>query len=267
MSLTSRFGPLFSEFEHDVLVKVGACAAQAQAGDVYPAVKEAMAELSTRPDDIDLLFGVLSYTSRNGTPTEKLAAAKLLPLIGRAAREIDAEFTKSAQQGAPIAVPRQQRQQQSSQATPEQIASVWGQPHSQWSGKDKAQTALSVAALLTSIAPFAAAAFRNKKRKEDIQKSHVRMLMEHPELRSEHRLPEYLQTMSDFAPDVAANPLIAGNVMKNLHRIGPEGFTASTLKELMDLQKMKNEQGGRPDALKGIAEALGHVHIPSRSSK
>jgi hypothetical protein len=58
----------------------------------------------------------------------------------------------------------------------------------------------------------------------------------HPELKSDPNVPMYYQAIADFAPEVAKNPLVAGNVIIQMHRVGPSWVTPQLIRELIGIQ-------------------------------
>jgi hypothetical protein len=88
-----------------------------------------------------------------------------------------------------------------------------------------------------SAAPIIGAGARFAVRSSKINASKDQIRREHPELRDDPYFERYFDVLRMFSPDVAANPLIAGNVMRELHRLGPEALTPTKVKELLSLQK------------------------------
>lgn len=260
MSLYSLVRPLFADLDKGALEKVGAVAAQAYAAgpvSIGERVKTAMRLVARSPEAVDLLFSSLNYALRKTAGADRSAAVKLAAMVAAAAREIDAEYEKTAaQQRAP------QHQSQSAMMPGGPLPT----PKPSMPTADKVQTALGLASLAISAAPFLAGALRRRKRERAVDSAHRRVMQEHPELRGDPHVQDYYATMADFAPDVAANPLLAGNILKNIHRIGPEGFTGAQLKELLELQRLRTEQRGKADDVKGVATALGQVRWPRAAS-
>lgn len=57
-----------------------------------------------------------------------------------------------------------------------------------------------------------------------------------PELKNDPNVPMYFRAISDFAPDVAKNALVAGNVLTQMHRIGPSLLTPQLIGQLISMQ-------------------------------
>jgi hypothetical protein len=69
------------------------------------------------------------------------------------------------------------------------------------------------------------------------QKSSLKtILQDHPELRKDSNIERYFQALVDFAPDVAGNPVVAGNILVDMHRMGPGALSLSTIKDLIKAQ-------------------------------
>lgn len=64
-----------------------------------------------------------------------------------------------------------------------------------------------------------------------------KIMQQHPELRRDPYTPQYFQALVDFAPDLAKNALVAGNVMKEMHRMGPSALNANMIRDLVGTQK------------------------------
>jgi len=58
----------------------------------------------------------------------------------------------------------------------------------------------------------------------------------HPELKNDPNVQDYFQALADFAPDIAKNPLVAGNVIMQMHRVGPSFVTPQLIRELIGIQ-------------------------------
>lgn len=63
-----------------------------------------------------------------------------------------------------------------------------------------------------------------------------RIYQMHPELRDDPNVKDYFQAVADFAPEVAKNPLVAGNVIAQMHRAGPSFVTPQLIRELIGIQ-------------------------------
>ena len=73
-----------------------------------------------------------------------------------------------------------------------------------------------------------------------------------PDLKKDPNVPHYFQAISDFAPDIAKNPLVAGNVLMQMHRVGPGFVTPQLIRELIGIQ---GQAGGGKFPTAGAAAA------------
>lgn len=224
MSLLTSFAPVFGELRSDESAQVGSFAADvasavhADDGDRLQAmVKTAMASLADDRSAFLRLIGALNYAETYGTPTEKTAVARLLPLVKSAMRELDAE-----------------------RALAKHADAHW------------AQVGIGAAGLALGAAPFMSHMLHRSARETKIKTSFSRILQDHPELRGDPNTPRYFQAVVDFAPDVAANALVAGNVLKTMHQIGPGAVTPKMIAELLQVQTGYDD---RPTGGKLLGEA------------
>jgi len=190
---------------------------------VVDLVKEAMSSISDDDVAFDKLFGALELAEKYGSPMEKIAVERIMPAISRAMKELDAEFKKTAQHAMQMALPGQP------------IRISLSRPGG-LSDYQKASLALGAGGLALAAAPFVMKLMRKSKREEEIADSLRKVMMEHPELKENPRTPMYFQSIASMAPEVAAHPALAGNVLKTLHQVGPEGLSPKLVKELIDVQ-------------------------------
>lgn len=228
MSLSDFYRPFYAELDEKSLEKVGeftSALLQAKTFGNYQAVDEllklATDIISEDPEALDTFLGVLSYSGKYGTPTEKIAADKLTEKV--------TEFSKEA------AVKK--KRSKPGWLTPER-------------GLGIAAVTLGAVPLITSLV--------NKIRSSDkIKRSLRQILADHPELREDPNIARYFQAIVDFSPKIAENPLVAGNVLKQIHQIGPSALTPSLMKELQSVAKEEagiGEIEGRP--FSGLASTL-----------
>lgn len=62
-------------------------------------------------------------------------------------------------------------------------------------------------------------------------------LEQHPELKNDPNIQMYFRAIADFAPDVAKNPIVLGNVLSQMHRVGPSLLTPQLIGELLGMQQ------------------------------
>ena len=82
----------------------------------------------------------------------------------------------------------------------------------------------------------------------DLKKSLRTILSDHPELRNDPNVNKYFQAIVDFAPDIAKNPTVTGNLIGEMHRMGPGALTWQTLRDLIGMQS------GMPQPTTGLSE-------------
>lgn len=201
-----------------------------QADKVMELVKEAMEVLADDDQSFDALLGALELAGKYGSPMEKIAVERIMPAITHAMREIDSEFKKTA---ARVGHPMQTMPYATHQ--PKIIINT-KDGGGGLSDYQKMSLLLGAGGLALSAAPFVMKLMRKSKREEEIADSLRKVMMEHPELKENPRTPMYFQSIASMAPEVAAHPALAGNVLKTLHQIGPEGLSPKLVKELIDVQ-------------------------------
>lgn len=82
----------------------------------------------------------------------------------------------------------------------------------------------------------------------ELKKSLRTILSDHPELRNDPNVNKYFQAIVDFAPDIAKNPTVTGNLIGEMHRMGPGALTWQTLRDLIGMQ------AGMPQPTTGVSE-------------
>jgi len=101
----------------------------------------------------------------------------------------------------------------------------------------------AIAAGLSAV-PALASLTQHLGRKKRIEQSRHQIQREHPMLREDVDFHRYFDTVKRFAPDVAADPLVAGNIMVEMHRLGPAAMTPTRINELLGLQGRMSEHRG-----------------------
>lgn len=225
MCLTTNYSAMYGDLNSDDLAKVGEFAVavgEAVATDngdqLLSLVKTAMDKLANDRQSFFRLIGALNYAETYGTPGEKIAVAKLLPVIKLAMKQLDAEHALSKQAEFPY---------------------------------KPVQLGLSALTTGLAAAPFIAHMAHKSGQEKKIKASLKAILNDHPELRDDPNTARYFQAIVDFAPDVASNALVAGNVMKTMHQIGPGSVTPKMISELLQVQKNYDD---RPTTGKSLGE-------------
>lgn len=222
MSLSDFYRPFYAELDKKSLEKVGEFSSallQAKTFGNHQAIDEllklATDIISEDSEALDTFLGVLSYSGKYGTPTEKIAADKLTEKV--------AELNKEAKK------------------------KKWLTP----------ERGLGIAAITLGAAPLITSLLNKIHSSDKIKQSLRQILADHPELREDPNIARYFQAIVDFSPKIAENPLVAGNVLKQIHQIGPSALTPSLMKELQAVAKEEAGIGdieGRP--FSGLATTL-----------
>ena len=94
-----------------------------------------------------------------------------------------------------------------------------------------------------------------KARHDSIKGSLAQIVQGNPELAADpHNLAKHFEVLTRFSPDVAANPTLSGNILSQLHKLGPGAMTHSLVAEL---QKMQREQdASRNERFQNISAAV-----------
>lgn len=109
--------------------------------------------------------------------------------------------------------------------------------------------ALAATPLLGSLAKSIAGAGSQKR-------SLAKIYQMHPELKSDPNVPMYYQAIADFAPEVAKNPLVAGNVIIQMHRVGPSWVTPQLIRELIGIQTAGELREGKDKQLASMQKPM-----------
>jgi hypothetical protein len=95
---------------------------------------------------------------------------------------------------------------------------------------------LAAATAAFALAPAVASMSRHSKRQKAFSESFEQILKDYPNLKGDPNTPRYFKLITDFAPEVASNPLVAGNVMDTFRKMGPASITPTVINELLGLQ-------------------------------
>lgn len=117
---------------------------------------------------------------------------------------------------------------------------------------------LPIVAAGLSAVPALASTVRHLGRRKRIENSRQTVLHENPSLQYDDSFDRYFDTVKRFAPDVAADPLLAGNIMVEMHRLGPAAMTPTRINELLGLQgRMVDSAAVIPGQIASIGTSLG----------
>lgn len=95
---------------------------------------------------------------------------------------------------------------------------------------------LAPLAIALAATPLLGHAFRAVSGSLSLKSALSKALEMHPELKSDPNIKDYFQAISSFAPDIAKNPLMVGNILSQMHRIGPSALTPQLLNDLIGMQ-------------------------------
>ena len=112
-------------------------------------------------------------------------------------------------------------------------------------------------AAATAIAPLAARLYGGMQAKSRLKKTLMDVQSDHPSLFSPAKVEQTKRNfgvIKDFAPHIAQNSLVAGNVLARMDEYGPRAMDINTVKEMAETQKAVHEGRG-----KGKGSALGDV--------
>lgn len=93
------------------------------------------------------------------------------------------------------------------------------------------------ATLALAASPMIKDRIARRRRERQIGESVQQIVNENPTLRDDPNAHHYFRIIKNFAPDVAADPLLAGNVMRDMQTFGPRALTTTRVKDLLSLQR------------------------------
>jgi len=92
-------------------------------------------------------------------------------------------------------------------------------------------------------------------RHEAIKNSLAQLVKSNPALAADpHGLAQHFEVMMRFAPDIAAEPTLAGNILGQLHKLGPGSMTHQLVAELQKMQQLQDAT--RAEKQKQVIEAI-----------
>ncbi len=225
MGLLDSYQAVYADLSDAELAEVGSFVSDvisAKAVDdnvkIGSLIRDALTELSTDDDAFDLFFNTTDFIEQCGAADEKVAVASLLDCVGGLV------------------------------GGPAKTAAVSA---NSMSGAQKWQLGLSAAGVGLAAAPFIAHVARKASQANKIKASLTQVLRDHPHLKEDPHLHRYFQAVADFAPTVAGNPLVAGNVLNAMHQIGPGAVTPKAIGELLSVEK---DYQGQPQGAALLSE-------------
>lgn len=132
----------------------------------------------------------------------------------------------------------------------------WLQKEAELQDKTKNNIAhiLALSSAAFAATPAIVAGVKYMKRKHQQETAFRQILKDYPALRDDPNTPRYFKLLVDFAPDIASNPLVAGNVLDHFRRLGPSAITPSAVNELSGLQRQVNTSSA--DAVNLVSKSL-----------
>lgn len=111
-------------------------------------------------------------------------------------------------------------------------------------------------ALALAATPLIAHAAKAIMRSGELKNSLAKAIQMNPEIKDDPNVPMYFKALADFAPDVAKNPLVAGNLLIQMHRVGPAMVTPQLIGSLISMQGQIKRPGLEtiPEAGKGMMD-------------
>lgn len=256
MSIFEKYACLYKErkFDREERAEIGEFVAglikHAQSGDREALSRHVNAHLAYAPSDlIEKIGRVTTYLSFYGEPREKAA--------------IHRHITKEAFEFLEAIEPHMEKDAGISDTMLKALRAVGRGIKSApravgkglkytWQGKggkqpggvvrgakwwaDNYAPAMAAMALAGVAAPVIAAGVRSMTQSGTLKNSLTRLLRSHPELRNDPNVAQYFQILATFAPNVAENPILAGNLLKRWHETGPDLITPNMIKELLDIE-------------------------------
>ncbi len=92
---------------------------------------------------------------------------------------------------------------------------------------------------------------------KDIQRAYTEMFERFPELNEvdPHRIDDYWGLMSQYAPSMTRNPLVAGQFIKNMNDYNLKGVDFPTLKSILDIEAAASKKDF--DIIKMVSSGVG----------
>lgn len=262
MSLFEKFACLYNEreFDRDERAEIGEFVAgmikHAQAGD-----REALSRLVEKhlayapPELLEKIGRITTYVAFHGEARERAA--------------VDRHITKEAFAALEKLSPHIEKTAAIGQTILRALRSVKGKTGAgfgamgrgavkggKWWGKNW-QPVMGALALSGVAAPVIASGVKAITQSSNLKTSLTRLLRQHPELRNDPNVAHYFQILTTFAPHVAQNPVLAGNLMKRWHETGPDLITPPMIKELLDIENQSgNIERNTQDQVNTLSKSM-----------
>ena len=134
----------------------------------------------------------------------------------------------------------------------------WLEKHAADVPKDKKANISNILQAISATMALAPAVYAGAKwagRKMQLNNSKEQILRDNPALRNEPKFDQYFDMIASFSPEVAAQPILAGNVLENIRRLGPAAVTPQMINDLLGLQGRLSPSAG--EMLGTISSSVG----------
>lgn len=254
MSLFEKYACLYGErkFDKDERAEIGAFVAgiikHAQAGDKEALSRLVDAHLAYAPDDLLEKIGrITTYIAFRGDQREKAAVDRHITKEAFAVLE---KFSPYIEKTAGISNMIMSALRGAKKHIGTAGRGMGAAAKYSWGGKagkgglvrggewwaKHYKPAIAAMAAGGVATPVIASGIRAMTQSGNLKTSLTRLLSQHPELRNDPNVAHYFQILTTFAPHVAQNPILAGNLLKRWHETGPDLITPNMIKELLEIE-------------------------------
>jgi len=112
--------------------------------------------------------------------------------------------------------------------------------------------------LASALAPILGPVIQRHRQARKHDAAFKEVVREHPSLGGNAlaTTKRHFDVLKTFAPDVASNSLVAGNVLHRMHRLGPGMMDVNQVKELASTQSQLKGVGSSADSLRSVGDLL-----------
>lgn len=100
--------------------------------------------------------------------------------------------------------------------------------------------------------------------KSDLRNSYNAIKQRYPDLAENPLFDEEFTLIATFSPSVAAAPIPTANIIRQLHRLGPEAVTPQMLQQLVSIEASKISISDKPKSTPALISDLGSAMARSR---
>ncbi len=175
---------------------------------------------------VDRLYAVLDNIAAIGSQVEKMAAEVLaaagpgtvMEKVSGVSARIDSILQKQDERISELT----RQVQESGSQKKEQKSSV-----TPW--------LLGGAALASVVGPVLVGAYQKRQNHERAQQTLHTVLRTNQHLRNDPNILLYHNTIANFAPHIAQDPVLLQNILNHVHTLGPTALSTGMVKELVDI--------------------------------